>query len=149
MSDENDIKIAVLETRMDNSETLVSETQRAVISIKERLDKTNGAIPHMAEDIKNIKNDIREVADSLSKKTSDMATRLENKTIEIASKLELKTTEIAARLETKTSEIARQLENKSRDEATSSTKLNIVWTIVAFIGSAIGLLIVNRFWSGK
>jgi len=79
---EADIRIAVLENRIDTLQDMFKETHVAVLSIKERLDKTNGAIPHMAEDIKNIRAEIKTVADSLAVKTTDLAETLAAKTIE-------------------------------------------------------------------
>jgi hypothetical protein len=46
------IKVAVLESRLDAVEEIAKETHEMVFDIKSRLDKQNGLIPHMAEDVK-------------------------------------------------------------------------------------------------
>ncbi len=46
-------------------------THIAVTSIKERLDKWNGSIPHMAEDIKEQKADLKEVKEKMERVVVD------------------------------------------------------------------------------
>ncbi len=62
MADELETRVAVLEVKsdvqsekFDKIEESLKETHGMVFSIKERLDKQNGIIPHMAEDMKVIK----------------------------------------------------------------------------------------------
>jgi hypothetical protein len=107
-----EVQVAVIENRVDTLETMFKETHNAVLSIKERLDKTNGAIPHMAEDIRTMRTEIKAVADSLSVKTSD---------------------------------IAEALAIKTSEDAKNNTKLNVLWGVIATLGSAIVVGIIRFF----
>lgn len=74
MSDETvETRVTILEVRgemqaekLDKIEESLKETHSMVFSIKERLDKQNGIIPHMADDIKQIKDHQDNLADEQS-----------------------------------------------------------------------------------
>lgn len=73
---ELDKRISVLETELENMEksimkidVAVSENHEATMSIKERLDKWNGSIPHLVEDVKEVKGLQMKLLDKLNKNT--------------------------------------------------------------------------------
>ncbi len=76
------VDVAVLENRVDTIEVMQKETHTMVFDIKSRLDKQNGLLPHMAQDIKDMASEIKSVADALALKTSNIADALAAKTIE-------------------------------------------------------------------
>jgi predicted nucleic acid-binding Zn-ribbon protein len=70
-----DKRISVLETEFENMEKTVMKVESVVhdnyegtIAIKERLDKWNGSIPHLAEDVKEMKSTQTELVRLLSEK---------------------------------------------------------------------------------
>ena len=76
MSDDNDLfsKVLVLEVRTENIEKTLekldinlSENYRATLQIKERLDKQNGAIPHLVEDVKELQKTQNILSDAFHK----------------------------------------------------------------------------------
>lgn len=77
-ADVNDLdkRISILETEfenMDNTitkmETTVSENYESTLAIKERLDKWNGSIPHLVEDVKVANGKMDKVLEALSANT--------------------------------------------------------------------------------
>lgn len=49
-----EVKNEVQDERFSRMENSVKETYNMVFQVKERLDKQNGAIPHLVEDVKNL-----------------------------------------------------------------------------------------------
>jgi uncharacterized protein YoxC len=73
MSDEITSRVSVLEVQMENTEkaiekldTTTSETYKATLSIKERLDKWNGTLPHILEAVKELQNSNKETNEKLT-----------------------------------------------------------------------------------
>ena len=76
MADEiNDLhtRVSVLETRFDNMEDVLSRFEKGMndhaqitLQIKERLDKQNGLMPHMSEDIKALIKQQSEVSERMT-----------------------------------------------------------------------------------
>jgi TolA-binding protein len=71
---ELDKRVAILETEFQNMEKrvakmddIVTENYQGTLAIKERLDKMNGTIPHLADDMKELKADQKELIASLNK----------------------------------------------------------------------------------
>jgi len=78
MSEELDTRVAVLEVKgevqaekLDKIEENLKETHSMVFSIKERLDKQNGAIPHMAEKIDKMSEVVYELKENQSAMQSE------------------------------------------------------------------------------
>ncbi len=70
-----DKRISVLETEFENMEktimkveTVIHDNYEGTLAIKERLDKWNGSIPHLAEDVKEMKGTQVELVKLLSEK---------------------------------------------------------------------------------
>jgi chromosome segregation ATPase len=71
---ELDKRITVLESEFENMEksimkidVAVSENKEATMAIKERLDKWNGSIPHLVEDVQEVKGLQIQLLDKISK----------------------------------------------------------------------------------
>jgi hypothetical protein len=71
-----DRRISVLEAEVENMEkaimkveTLVSDNYEGTLSIKERLDKWNGSIPHLVEDVKELRVMQVQLLDAVNKKS--------------------------------------------------------------------------------
>lgn len=76
MNDELIARIAIIEVKAENVEKTLekmdmnlSENYRVTLQIKERLDKQNGAIPHLVEDVKELQKGQKELLDSVIKNT--------------------------------------------------------------------------------
>ncbi len=80
MSSEIETRVAVLETKsdyqaekLDKIEVNLKDTHGMVFSIKERLDKQNGAIPHMAEKIDLVSEVVNELKNNQTKDSSKLS----------------------------------------------------------------------------
>lgn len=75
MSDDLNIKVAVIENELENLKQITKEreirereTHSMLLDIKSRIDKQNGTLPHMAEDIKSLHTKVDQLAIQTNKK---------------------------------------------------------------------------------
>ena len=78
MADVNELdkRISMLEVEFENLESnmakmdvVVHENYESTLAIKERLDKMNGSIPHLVEDVKGMHEMQKQLLDAMTKNT--------------------------------------------------------------------------------
>jgi len=64
-----EVKSEILEKTLDKMDANLTDNYRVTLQIKERLDKQNGALPHLVEDVKELQKNQLTLLESFTKNT--------------------------------------------------------------------------------